>query len=284
MSPTPVLIEPLTETTFNLFRKLIYEKTGISMRETKQVLVSNRLRKRIVTLGLSGYADYYRFLTESRSREQELAHFIDAVSTNETYFFREMNHFSALEQTILPKLFAGRRTLVVWSAGCSTGEEAYTLRIVLQEGQRRLWHGQARILATDISRQVIDKAREGIYGERSLRFVPEEIRTRYFRPLGNRTWRVNGELTEGVEFRVHNLLQDKPPERKFDLIFCRNVMIYFDKATQMKLVDEQFADVLDPQGYLCIGHSESLSGISLRFRYLRGLKAPVYQKREEGSP
>jgi chemotaxis protein methyltransferase CheR len=278
-------IEPLSEETFNLFRSLIYSKTGINMREAKQILLSNRLRKRIVALDLAGYTEYYHYLVSEKGSEQELARFIDAVSTNETYFYRETNHFSALENTILPELLADRRTVRIWSAGCSTGEEPYSLRIVFEEGRGRLWsmEAQAVIVATDISQEVIAKARKGLYGERSLRFVPDHIRRRYFVKQENGTSGVSAQLRKGVDFRVHNLLQDEPPERKFELIFCRNVMIYFDKATQRKLADESFARALDPQGYLCIGHSESLTGTSQRFRYVPGFKAPVYRRIEEDS-
>lgn len=275
-------IEPLSEETFNLFRSLIYEKTNINMRESKHILLSNRLRKRILALGLNGYDQYYRYLTEGEGREQELANFVDAVSTNETYFYREINHFNTLKETILPELFQFKRRIRIWSAGCSTGEEPYTLRIVIDEGKDHLWQGEAEIIATDISGEVIDKARQGVYRERSMRFVPEEVRARCFHPLGEENYQVKEELRQGIDFKVHNLLKEDPPEQSFDLIFCRNVMIYFDKATQRKLVDEHFAEVLDPRGYLCIGHSESLTGTSQKLRYLRGLKAPIYQKvREE---
>ena len=270
-------IEPLNEKTFNLFRELIYEKTNINMRESKLILVSNRLRKRIVALGLSGYDEYYRFLIEGEGREQELVRFIDAVSTNETYFFRETNHFTALQGTILPELFKHKRRLCVWSAGCSTGEEPYTLRILVEEGRDILWRGEAEIFATDINTEVIEKAREGMYRERSIRFIPQDILQRYFLVLGDGNYQVKREIRESVQFQVHNLLKEDPPQQSFDLIFCRNVMIYFDKPTQRRLVDEYFGAVLDPHGYLCIGHSESLTGTSQRFQYMRGLKAPVYQ-------
>ncbi len=169
-----VQIEPLSEETFNQFRKLIYEKTNINMRESKHILVSNRLRKRVLALSLKSYDEYYSYLTEGENREQELANFIDAVSTNETYFFREVNHFAALKETILPELFRYKKRLRIWCAGCSTGEEPYTLRIIIEEGKGVLWDGEVEIIATDISREVIEKAREGVYKERSLRFVPKE--------------------------------------------------------------------------------------------------------------
>jgi chemotaxis protein methyltransferase CheR len=238
-----------------------------------------------VELRLSGYSEYYSYLMSERGGKRELARFIDAVSTNETYFYREPNHFSALENTILPELIARRPMVRIWSAGCSTGEEAYTLRMVFQAGKGHLWpaESKAEIIATDISHEVIARAREGIYGERSLRSLPEHMRLRYFERREDGNWRVSQELRQGVEFRVHNLLQEGPPERHFELIFCRNVMIYFDKKTQRRLVDERFAEVLDGRGYLCIGHSESLTGTSRRFRYVRGLSAPVYRKIEEST-
>jgi chemotaxis protein methyltransferase CheR len=207
---------------------------------------------------------------------------VSAVSTNETYFFREMNHFEALKQTILPGLFAHKKRIRIWSAGCASGEEPYTLAIVLEEGKGSLWEGAVEIVASDISLEVIAKAREGVYRERSLRFVPEPILKRYFAAQEGGTYRVSQSLRSSVDFRVHNLLQQAPPEKHFDIIFCRNVMIYFDKPTQKRLVDECFAGVLDSHGYLCIGHSESLAGTSSKFQYLKGLKVPVYQKTMEG--
>jgi chemotaxis protein methyltransferase CheR len=274
-------VEPLSEETFNRFRKLIYEKTNINMREGKHILVSNRLRKRILALGLKGYDEYFHFLTEGQEGESELANFIDAVSTNETYFYREENHLAALREMILPQLFSTKKKLHIWSAGCSTGEEPYTLRILLEEGHGRLWDGEAEIIATDISHEVIRKAEQGVYGARSLRLVPPAVLQRYFAPLPDGTHRVSDRLREKVQFRVHNLLKEPPPARHLDIIFCRNVMIYFDKTIQRRLTDGYFAEALEPGGYLCIGHSESLSGTSLRFRFLRGLKAPVYQLAKE---
>lgn len=273
-------IEPLSEETFNRFRKLIYEKTNINMRESKHILLSNRLRKRILALNLKSFDEYYRYLTEGKSRE-ELALFIDAVSTNETYFFREMNHYRILKEIIFPELLKGQKRIRLWSAGCSTGEEAYTLRIIFEEGKDCLYTGEAEIIATDISREVIERAREGVYSKRSLRYVPPAILMRYFMSCENGLYSVTKNLQDAVDFRVHNLLSEEPLERKFDVIICRNVMIYFDKPTQKRLVDGYFAGVLAPTGYLCIGHSESLTGNSEKFRYVRALKAPIYRKIEK---
>jgi chemotaxis protein methyltransferase CheR len=281
MTSSQLSIASLSLQTFDRFRELIYEKTNINMRESKQILLSNRLRKRIVALGLQSYDEYYRYITESRDRNEELVRFIDAVSTNETYFFREMNHFNVLRETILPELFKSKKKIRIWSAGCSTGEEAYTLRMVVDETKGTHPEREAQIVATDISTEVVETARRGLYRQRSFRSTPPEIVERYFLNLGNGLFQVKESLRRQVDFRVHNLLKEAPPEKHFEVIFCRNVMIYFDKKTQRKLADEHFAEVLDPRGYLCIGHSESLTGTSQRFRYLRGLKAPVYQTIEE---
>jgi chemotaxis protein methyltransferase CheR len=274
-------IEPLSQVTFDRFRKLIYEKTSINMREGKHVLVSNRLRRRIVALKLAGYDEYYEYITRGPGRETEIQNFIDAVSTNETYFYRETAHFAALTGSVLPELFARRKRLRLWSAGCSTGEEPYTLRLVLDETLGAAASAAIEIVATDINEEVVEGARRGIYRERSVRFVPPAMLKRWFDQLADGSFQVKPELSKSIDFRVHALLKQPPPERNFDIIFCRNVMIYFDKPTQAHLVDDYFGSVLAPDGYLFIGHSESLTGTSHRFRFMRGLKAPIYQKLRE---
>ena len=276
-------IQPLSVETFDKLRKLIYEKTNIHMREGKQILVSNRLRRRVAALSMSSYEEYYQYLAGNRTDRAEMQHFIDAVSTNETYFYRETNHLDVMQRTILPELFARKRKVTIWSAGSSTGEEPYTLRILFLEGLGTLWKGELEIIATDINSEVTAAAREGRYRERSVRFVPADILSKYFH-LDEEEYQVVPSLRTSIDFRVHNLLQEAPPVPQADIIFCRNVMIYFDKETQRRLTDDYFASVLSPGGYLCIGHSESLSGTSARFHVVRGLKAPVYQRVPEGVP
>jgi len=283
-TPGPVLSTPvLAEDIFNKFRALIYDKTGIHMREGKQILISNRLRRRLVALGIGSYEEYYQLLT-GRAVGGEMAHFIDAVSTNETYFFREGNHFTALAATILPALLRSVGKVRIWSAGCSTGEEVYTLRIVADEASRAAGGREVEIIGTDISTTVIERAREGIYRDRALRLVPPDALKRYFVPCEDGAFQVSAEARARVEFRVHNLFTDRPPADAVHIIFCRNVMIYFDKATQMKLVDGIFARALHPDGYLFIGHSESLTGFTKRFAYAAAFKAPIYTLRKEGTP
>ncbi len=273
-------IQPLSRETFELFRTLILEKTSINMREGKLILVSNRLRKRLLALNLTSYEEYYRFLTECPEGEGELQRFIDAVSTNETYFYREFNHLLVMRDQILPQLLPRTGRLRIWSAGCSTGEEPYTIKIALQQFLPSSWKGSLEITATDINQEVVRRAQEGIYQGRSLRLVPQAVLAGCFRALGDGSYMVDDAVREGIRFRVHNLLAEEPPGRDFHFIFCRNVMIYFNKTTQKRLVDGCFARALHPEGYLFIGHSESLSGTSERFLYLRGWKAPVYRLAE----
>jgi len=281
---TSLAIPVLAEEMFQKFRALIYQKTGIHMREGKQILISNRLRRRLVALGLGTYEEYYELLT-SRAVGAEMANFIDAVSTNETYFFREGNHFTALASTILPSLLRSHARVQIWSAGCSTGEEVYTLRIVADDVCRSFPGREVQIIGTDISTTVVQRAREGIYRDRALRLVPKEALAKYFVPTGEEgAFQVNAETRGRVEFRVHNLFTDRPPADQVAIIFCRNVMIYFDKPTQTKLVDEIFARALHRDGYLFIGHSESLTGFTKRFQYAAAFKAPIYTLRKEESP
>ena len=274
----------LTDKTFNDFRALIFEKTGIHVRDGKQILISNRLRRRLAALRLSSYEEYYRLLASGSAGPEELHKFIDAVTTNETYFYRELSHFLALQRTILPEILKRRSRVRIWSAGCSTGEEAYTLRIVVDEildAMGGCGPSIVAIVGTDISTSVIARARDGVYNERALRLVPPAALSRYFTDSRQGCRQVREEVRERLGFRVHNLFMDPPPGGPFDIIFCRNVMIYFDKPTQSKLVDEIFANALDPDGYLFIGHSESLSGFSRRFRYTAALKTPIYRIKKE---
>jgi len=286
LAPLPVIGTPaLSEMTFNKFRALIYDKTGIHMRDGKQILIANRLRKRLVQLKIASYEEYYALLTSRQCTDVEMAHFIDAVSTNETYFFREGNHFTALSTVILPELFKTNARVRIWSAGCSTGEEVYTLRIVADEAARAAGPGhEVDIYGTDISTTVIARAREGIYHDRAIRLVPPDLLKSYFTPVSDGGFQVVDGARSRVDFRVHNLFTDSPPAERINIIFCRNVMIYFDKPTQAKLVDGIFAKAIHPDGYLFIGHSESLTGFTKCFTYAAALKAPIYRRKKERTP
>jgi chemotaxis protein methyltransferase CheR len=271
-------VSPLSEETFNRFKDLIHRETGIFMRESKKILISNRLRKRLLALGLRCYDEYYRFLTKTEGGRRELPHFIDAVSTNETYFYRGDNQFEALRRTILPELFRKRSRIRVWSAGCSTGEEPYTIAIILLAAAEGVWGGEMEVVATDISTEVIERAMRGVYSGRSLKFVPPVVMEKYLEPRPDGAYGVREGVKRIVQFKIHNLLKEEPPGLRFDAIFCRNVMIYFDKKTQYDLVDGSFSKALLPDGYLFIGHSESLMGGSAQFQYAQRFKAPIYTK------
>jgi chemotaxis protein methyltransferase CheR len=278
----PWQVPPLSDGTFLRFRDLIYRETGICMRESKRILVSNRLRKRILALGLKTYDEYYDLLTNGKA-EEELPHFIDAVSTNETYFFRGDNQFDALSQVILPELYAKRSHVKIWSAGCSTGEEPYTICIVALETAAAMARGVTfEVIATDINTDVIARSRQGVYKGRTLKFMPPALISRYMLPCSEGEYMVGPDVKKKVTFKVHNLLKQEPPAFGVDVIFCRNVMIYFDRQTQKYLVDSVFARALHPNGYLLIGHSESLIGKSDEFQYAHIMKAPIYRKRAAG--
>jgi chemotaxis protein methyltransferase CheR len=281
---TAALPAPLSPETFERYRRLIHAKTGIWMRDGKHILVSNRLRRRLAALGLASYEDYLALLETPGVDRAEMSRFIDAVSTNETYFYRETGHFAALSGTVLPALLPRGRPVHVWCAGSSTGEEAYTLRIVCDEAVRR-YGGSVQITGTDINTAVVAAAREGVYRERAVRLVPPEVLRTCFEAAGEAAWQVRRELRDRVSFRVQNLLVDPAPDgAPFDVIFCRNVMIYFDKPTQKHLVDDVFAPAIRDDGWLFVGHAESLTGTSDRFAYrpvaLEGTprgRAPAYR-------
>jgi chemotaxis protein methyltransferase CheR len=278
-TPSPVL----SEETFDRLRALIREKTGIHMRDGKQILVANRLRKRLVQLRLPGYEEYYELIASNHCGE-EMTNFIDAVCTNETYFFREAAHFEVLADVVLPPLFRACPRVRIWSAGCSSGEEAYTLRIVADRAARTAGAAEPEITATDISSAMIDRARQGIYRDRALRLVPPELIRAFFEPVGEGAFQVKAELRSRVDFQVRNLFDDPTPRKPAHVVFCRNVMIYFDKPTQAKLIEGVFARAIPPGGWLFVGHSESLGGITDAFRYVRGCGAPLYRRVEEGRP
>ena len=253
-------IEKLGEREFELFSKLIYEKTGIFLKPEKRELLNARLAKRLRALGLSSFRDYYDLVVNDPGGN-ELVQLIDAVSTNFTSFFREPAHFDLLRETILPAM-AGRRPLRFWSAACSSGEEPYTLAMVVDDFFRRQGERADFIVqATDISTRVLAMAEKGVYPEERVRTVPQELLRRYFQKGVGRSAglvRVKDELKRFVRFSRFNLMEQFRWQEPFEVIFCRNVMIYFNRETQERLVGK-FYRALAPGGYLIIGHSESIS-------------------------
>lgn len=260
--------EGLSRADFERLRALIYEESGINLSADKKTMLEIRLRRRLKSLNISSLAEYCAELF-GPGIENELLHLIDVVTTNKTDFFREAGHFDYLIAKALPEL-AGRnglnRTSLIWSAGCSTGEEPYTLAMVLSEHAAACPGFRFRILATDISTEVLAKARAGIFKSEMVRPVPEGLQRKYLmrsKDPESELVRVVPELRAQVDFRRLNFMDDdfglsESPE----IIFCRNVIIYFDRPTQERLL-KKLTRQLAPGGYFFAGHSESLQGMDL---------------------
>ncbi len=270
----------LTDAQLDQIASMTKGLAGINLHAGKKELVHARLAKRVRKLGLRSYKDYLRYVREDETGE-ELTNMLDALSTNVTSFFRENDHLHYLKDSVLPRLMskASRQEarLRIWSAGCSSGEEPYSIAIVLREEIDDLDGWDARILATDLSTKVLARAREGVYKKSSLASVPAKVRSKYFTCVQTRPdhlYRVTDSLRCLVTFARLNLMADWPMRGPFDAMFCRNVMIYFDKPTQELLVGRLWR-LLAPGGTLFVGHSESLSGVNHSFKYIR---ASIYEK------
>jgi chemotaxis protein methyltransferase CheR len=250
-------------------RKLVYEEAGINLGEQKKTMLEGRIRRRLKELAIHSYGDYCNYLFSDQGFRNELVHLIDVVSTNKTDFFREPKHFEFLTSRMLPewaRSTGNRRPLLVWSAGCSSGEEPYTLAIVLSEFEQTHPGFSFRILATDISNIVLGKASVGIYSTDAVGPVPQNLKKKYFmrgREPGSVRTRVVPELRQLIEFRRLNFMDsDYGIAEKFDAIFCRNVIIYFDRQTQQSILGKITRRLL-PEGYLFMGHSETLHELDL---------------------
>jgi Methylase of chemotaxis methyl-accepting proteins len=269
----------MRESEFDFIRSLVYERSRISLSPDKRELVSARLGKRLRATKLSSVSDYCRLL-QSPGAEAELSNLIDAISTNHTFFFREQAHFDFLRNTVLPEMQARAPKerwprFHLWSAACSSGEEPYSIAITLAQTLTTWpWH----IQATDISHRVLAKARDAIYRDETVSRLPKATIHQFFqRGFGPQdgNYRVKPTLRERVSFHQLNLLEGEPPVREpFHVIFCRNVMIYFDRPTQEELVNK-LARHLAPGGYLFVGHAESLTAIR---HPLQTVRPAVYRR------
>jgi chemotaxis protein methyltransferase CheR len=260
-----------TDRHFEFLRELVERSAGIKISDVKRELVYGRVVRRIRKLGLEGF-DAYCALVE-RDAEERTVHFINAITTNLTSFFREPHHFDFLGKTVLPELRTrnqASRRIRIWSAGCSTGEEPYSIAMTIREAIPDLRAWDVRILATDIDSTVLEKAQSGIYEqERLANLSPARLGRWFLRGKGDNDGmaRVVPEIQELITFRRLNLMEPWPLAGQFDVIFCRNVVIYFDKDTQ-KVLFNRFADALLDDGWLFIGHSENLFRVSERFELL----------------
>ncbi|MCX6611655.1 MAG: protein-glutamate O-methyltransferase CheR [Acidobacteria bacterium] len=258
-----------TEDDFQWLRLVANKHSGIVLADAKRNMIYSRLTKRLRQLNLSSFSEYRQLLDGSDSRE--FGEFINAITTNLTSFFREQHHFDHLAEQTIPELVMQprrERRIRVWSAGCSTGEEPYSIAMVLEKGLSKYPGWSYDILATDLDTQVLQRAAAGIYTEDRGSNLDGAILKRWFqRGQGCHSGRirVKPELQRYIRFQQLNLVQPWKVDGPFDVLFCRNVVIYFDKATQQKLFDK-FADVLAPGAALHIGHSETLHQVSDRFR------------------
>jgi len=265
-----VRADGLSVNDLNRVCNLIHEHCGISISPDKKIMLEARLKRRMKALAIASYGEYCKHLFAGARDAEEMIFLIDAVSTNKTDFFRERGHFDVLTARVLPEFTAAHgntRELRVWSAGCSTGEEPYTLCIVLAEYARLHPGFRFRVLATDISTDVLARAERGVFTSAVAQPVPPDLWRRYLmrsRDRGSDLVRVVPELREAVEFRRLNLIEEFDIAEKMDAIFCRNVIIYFDRRTQEQLF-RKFAGQLVEGGYMFVGHSESLSSLDVPF-------------------
>lgn len=255
---------------YEFLARLLKEKTGIDLGPTKQNMVYARLAKRLRKLNIDSFREYCDFIAGPQGVD-ELGATLNALTTNLTKFFRENHHFEHLGNQALSEIRARNTTaakkLRIWSAGCSSGEEPYSIAITLRSAMPDIAQWDARILATDIDTEMVRRGSEGIYPVNSMESIPNDIRHRYFDQHGADKVRVKADVRQMISFKHLNLMAHWPMKGPFDAIFCRNVVIYFDKDTQRVLFD-RYANLLVPGGFLYIGHSENLFGITERFKLL----------------
>ncbi|MBN1257134.1 MAG: protein-glutamate O-methyltransferase CheR [Planctomycetes bacterium] len=264
----------LTDRDYERFRQLIYQHSRINLTDKKKALMRARFGKVMREHNLTSFAEYYDYIINDKTG-RAILEMTNAISTNLTSFFREKQHFDYLCQVYLPPLVkkyrtAHRNRIRAWSAGCSTGEEPYTLAMIMRENIPDPLGWDLKILATDIDSAVLDKAKEGLYSPKAVENVPAAWKQKYLTREGTRQepqFRVSEKLKQLIAFRRLNLMtRPYPFNGPFDLIFCRNVMIYFDRDTQSELVN-RFYQLLQPGGVLMIGHSESLTRLDHQFHY-----------------
>ncbi len=272
---------PLAEDVFRLLRDLIRDYCGIFFDDSSRFLLEKRLSRRLKMHHLNDFRDYYRFLLYDRRREDEMTSIIDLLTVNETYFFREQNQLRAFSDEILPELRDAnrdRKKIRIWSAGCSTGEEPYTIAmLILEYGNLHGW--EIDILGSDINQRVLTAARRGVYRKNSVRCTDQYFINKYFKRLEDDLFVISDDVRGLVSFSYLNLLD--PVRIKLiglmDVIFCRNVLIYFDHQARKRVVDN-FHDRLVDGGYLLLGHAESLMNISTSFALKHLNNDMVYQK------
>lgn len=269
----------ITDHEFDLIRRLVYDESGINLTDNKKQLVIGRLGKRLRKLGLRTFKEYYAYVKDAGG-EQEVTTLLDCISTNKTDFFREPGHFDFLRRELIPGFLnsGNGKKLRIWSAACSTGEEPYSIAITLHESIPEIESYDVKMLASDISTKVLDAADRGVYEAERLKPIPYDVMQRHFlmgSGNNNGRFKVKRHLRDMIVYRRINLMDANYPIRtRFDVIFFRNAMIYFDKPTQVDVISK-LSRYLKDGGYLFLGHSETLQGTDCGLRYVR---PNVYRK------
>ena len=268
-------IPHLSEGEFEALRELIYKKSGIVLNEGKRDLIQSRLGKILRQQGIPSFKEYYHLVVNDYTG-RELAQLLDVISTNVTHFFRENEHFNFLKSVVIPACDA-KKSIKIWSAGCSSGEEPYCIAITLLETIKNIESWEIKVLATDISTRVLRKATIGAYQKSELAVLSKSLLHKYFQ-RGTSEWcdyyQIRPDVKKLIDFKRSNLLEPFMFKTKFNVIFCRNVMIYFDKTTREILIN-RFYKHLVSGGYLFVGHAESLIDLKHNFKYV---KPAIYQK------
>lgn len=270
----------LPDDVFRMLRDAIYRRSGIYFSETSKYLLQKRLSPRAREMNFDSFQQYYYFLQYDARAEQEFDLIFDLVTTNETYFFREPAQLAAFTDEIIPELLEKKqmRKIRIWSAGCSSGEEPYTIAMLLSE--KGLWDaGSFEIFASDINQQVLARARKGTYREASFRATPDTMKQKYFMQESEATWKIHDSIRNRVSFGRLNLYDASRVSLlgHLDVIFCRNVIIYFDDASKRSVI-RNFYDRLVDGGFLLLGHSESLISLSTEFKLRHLQNDMVYQR------
>lgn len=281
---TPSKIPEMSSTQFEQWRKFIYDKTGIYFQDNKKYLLESRLLKRIVHLKINSYEEYFKFLSSGLNNKGEMRYFYDTITINETFFFRNTGQLDAMVQKVIPEILQnnqkiGKQKIRIWSAACSSGEEAYSAAIMINEFIKpKFPEVTFEIVGTDINQTVLDTAVRGIYGDYSIRNMPVQFLKKYFKQIDG-MYELNLDIKAMATFKNANLFDNNEMMymNGFDIIFCANVLIYFDTNSKIKVVNQLYKS-LNRGGYLFIGFSETLHGISKAFSVVSFPKTVGYKK------
>ncbi len=274
-------VNKITDAEFERFRDLFYRKTGIRFENSKRYFVDKRLLERIQKTGHDSFRSYFTFMRFQASGE-EVQELINVMTVNETYFFREEYQFECMVENVLDEIIRSKgkgSEIRIWSIPSSTGEEPYSIALYLLEHWPGIETVDVEIVSSDIDSKVLGRCRKGVYNQRSVQHLPKTLLNRYFKHLAGGNFQINQDLRDSIRFTQVNLSESAQTRqyRNFDLIFCRNLLIYFDDVSRRQAA-EVFYDALNPDGFIFLGHSESMSRISSLFKVRKFPKAMAYQK------